>query len=417
MASFMLDRLKEIVPGETKCPCGEAADYLLQTYFGEDKIAMLMTLVRMGVRCSDTQDELRAKVTTDARFDESMVALEAYAASRGAGDADVGADDIPALCALLGALAILPAADQPKYPAAIAYTQAKSNNPQFSDVLGPYILPGTLREGGMIDMRPEPRIVAAASANAMELNKGEVKVKTQRQLEKEDKEKKAKAADKKGAKQPAAGADAESKADAAEPVAAAAAFALGEGVAADQGKDARIACIKSALGGQGIAYELAEHPKVATVEAMEKEIGHLGGFLCKNLFLKAKKKHPKRPDDSQVWLVVAKADSKVNLKALTAALGYPSKGELRMGKDDLLLESLQVVQGEVTPLALINNPGGTVNVVLDKLLVEPEQERLWFHPLSNEASVAISSASLLKYIGASGRKPWVLDTEDSTVTY
>ena len=131
---------------------------------------------------------------------------------------------------------------------------------------------------------------------------------------------------------------------------------------------------------------MAEHPKVPTVEAMEKEIGHLGGMLCKNLFLKAKKKHPKRADDSQLWLVVAKHDSKVNLKELTKELGYPSKGELRMGRDEALTGSLQVVQGEVTPFALINDPTVTVNVVLDKNLVE-SAEKMWFHPLSNEASL------------------------------
>ena len=45
--------------------------------------------------------------------------------------------------------------------------------------------------------------------------------------------------------------------------------------------------------------------------------------------------------------MVATTETKVDLKGLTKGRGYPSKGELRMGKDDLLTGSLEVVQGEL----------------------------------------------------------------------
>ena len=56
-----------------------------------------------------------------------------------------------------------------------------------------------------------------------------------------------------------------------------------------------------------------------------------------------------------------------------------------------------------------------MNVVLDKAQVK-SKEKLWFHPLSNEASLAITNADFLIYIRESGRVPWVLDIESGKVT-
>ena len=53
--------------------------------------------------------------------------------------------------------------------------------------------------------------------------------------------------------------------------------------------------------------------------------------------------------------------------------------------------------------------------MLDKAQVK-SKEKLWFHPLSNEASLAITNADLLIYIRESGRVPWVLDIESGKVT-
>ena len=138
---------------------------------------------------------------------------------------------------------------------------------------------------------------------------------------------------------------------------------------------------------------------------MMKATGHLSGGHCKNLFLKAKKPSRTRKPDTKIWLVVALHDTKVDLKSLSKALGY--KDQMRMGKPDLLGEKLGVIQGEVSPLALLNNAAADVQVLLDSKMMT--QERLWFHPLTMEGSTAVTPADLQKFIGASGRQAVVYD--------
>jgi len=186
-------------------------------------------------------------------------------------------------------------------------------------------------------------------------------------------------------------------------------FSLGEPIKADFSKEEKIAKTETQLKSLGIEYHTHQHPKAKTVAIMMEHIGHLGGGFCKNLFVKAKKPHPDRKDDSKLWLVVALVDAKVDLKALTSALGYPSKGELRFANAEQLATSLQCVQGEVNPFALVNDPKATVNVVLDKAMLE--KDGLWFHPMTNEASTKVPVKGLLTYIEKSGRSPVMMDFE------
>ncbi|RVW17662.1 Prolyl-tRNA synthetase associated domain-containing protein 1 [Vitis vinifera] len=82
-----------------------------------------------------------------------------------------------------------------------------------------------------------------------------------------------------------------------------------------------------------IDFTKYEHPAVLTVEAQEKYVGHLGGGLSKNLFLKDKK--------HRFYIVSALKDTKVDLKVLSQRLGL-GKGGLRMAPEEALGEILQV---------------------------------------------------------------------------
>ena len=50
---------------------------------------------------------------------------------------------------------------------------------------------------------------------------------------------------------------------------------------------------------------IIEHPEVFTVEAMMPHLAGVDGLVCKNLFVRNKKK--------KLWLIVAKHDQHVNL--------------------------------------------------------------------------------------------------------
>ncbi len=99
----------------------------------------------------------------------------------------------------------------------------------------------------------------------------------------------------------------------------------------------------------GIAQRTVEHPAVFTVEEAKALRGDLPGHHVKNLFLRNKKE--------EMWLVVALEDRAIDLKRLGEVLGA---GRLSFGSAERLKRHLGVEPGSVTPLALINDPGGAV---------------------------------------------------------
>lgn len=138
------------------------------------------------------------------------------------------------------------------------------------------------------------------------------------------------------------------------------------------------------------------HPPVFTVEEAQALKGGLPGAHTKNLFLRDKKE--------RMWLVVALHDREIDLKALGPALG--ARGRLSFGSPRRLMAHLGVRPGSVTPFAVINDPDGSVTVVLDEGLRAFD---LWnAHPLDNAMTTALPGSDLLRFLEAEGHPPvWV----------
>ncbi|KAJ9673663.1 hypothetical protein PVL29_023303 [Vitis rotundifolia] len=149
-----------------------------------------------------------------------------------------------------------------------------------------------------------------------------------------------------------------------------------------------------------IDFTKYEHPAVLTVEAQEKYVGHLGGGLSKNLFLKDKK--------HRFYIVSALKDTKVDLKVLSQRLGL-GKGGLRMAPEEALGEILQVSLGCVTPFALVNESARHVSLFLDQGF--KTEDFCFFHPLSNDMSIAIKACDLDKFLKSIGKEPSYVDLE------
>lgn len=145
----------------------------------------------------------------------------------------------------------------------------------------------------------------------------------------------------------------------------------------------------------GIDYEYYDHPAVFTVEEAKIHCGHIPGGHCKNLFLRDKKKHP--------WLLVLENDTQVQLRQLARAAGV---GNWSFASPERLMETLGVIPGAVTPLALINDQEQRVNVIIEQRLLD--YPLLTFHPLINTATVTLSPADLLRFIHACGHQPRTL---------
>ncbi len=158
--------------------------------------------------------------------------------------------------------------------------------------------------------------------------------------------------------------------------------------------DLREAALYERLGALGIGWTTMEHAPVFTVEEASKVHDSLPGGHTKNLFLKDKK--------GGLWLVVLRDDLRVDLNALAKQLGAP---RFSFGSAELLIATLGIEPGSVTPFALMNDAAGAVRVVLDEAMLPLEP--LNFHPLRNDRTTAISSEALLKFVRATGHEPLI----------
>ena len=144
----------------------------------------------------------------------------------------------------------------------------------------------------------------------------------------------------------------------------------------------------SYLDGMGISYEVEEHAPVFTIDEM-RELG-IKGSVCKNLFLRDAK-------GRQHFLVVLPGDRQADLGALAAALG---SSKLSFASEERLMKHLGLTKGSVTPLAVIQDPDHTVQVLLDESLTG--MDRLGVHPLVNTATLWISGSDLLRFVRSCG---------------
>lgn len=152
------------------------------------------------------------------------------------------------------------------------------------------------------------------------------------------------------------------------------------------------------LDALGIAHRTVEHPPIFTVEEGRNLKASMPGGHSKNLFLKDKK--------DRLFLAVCHCDTAVDLVGYGKVAG--AKGRLSFGRPDLMTATLGVIPGSVTPFALLNDSARALaEVAVDEALMR--WDAVWFHPLENTASTAISPAGLLAFIRACGFAPRLLD--------
>ena len=150
------------------------------------------------------------------------------------------------------------------------------------------------------------------------------------------------------------------------------------------------------LEALGIASETVEHEAMFTVEQSQALRGTIPGAHTKNLFLRDK--------ENRLVLVVAKEDTKVDLKGLAKRLGL---GRFSFGKPEQMQAVLGIEPGSVTALALMHE-GSTAltTVVVDEALIAFAEVNC--HPLDNRATTRLATADLLRFILACGHEPEIL---------
>ena len=147
----------------------------------------------------------------------------------------------------------------------------------------------------------------------------------------------------------------------------------------------------------GVDYKLHRHVPLFTVEDSKAATAHLPGAHTKNFFLKEKK--------GGYVLVTCMEDRRIRIKHLEKAIGAK---RLSFGSADDLRAVLGVIPGSVTPFAAFNDrEAPSVRVVLDRQMME--HAVLNYHPLHNEATIAVSNAGLRAFFAATGHQPVEVD--------
>ena len=150
------------------------------------------------------------------------------------------------------------------------------------------------------------------------------------------------------------------------------------------------------LDAHGVAHATLEHPPVFRVEEGLEIKAALPGGHTKNLFLKDAK--------GQLWLISALGETAIDLKRLHTVIG---SGRLSFGSPELMAQTLGVTPGSVTAFGLINDTDRRVRFVLDAALAQADPVN--FHPLSNDATTAVSRDGFQRFLAALGVEPLVVD--------
>src|ERR1043165_3220313 len=152
----------------------------------------------------------------------------------------------------------------------------------------------------------------------------------------------------------------------------------------------------AALDRLGIAHPTVSHPPLFTVEQSRSLRGSIAGGHTKNLFLRDKK--------GALFLVTALEDAAIELKSLHRRLD--ATGRFSFGSADLMMETLGVTPGAVTPFGAINDTAQQVTVVLDAELMA--HAVINAHPLTNTMTTSIARNDLVKFLESTGHPPRIV---------
>jgi len=152
----------------------------------------------------------------------------------------------------------------------------------------------------------------------------------------------------------------------------------------------------------GIPHATVTHPPLFTVEQSQALRGQIPGGHTKNLFLKDKK--------DALFLVTALEDAVIELKSLHRRLD--AGGRFSFGSANLMLETLGLTPGAVSPFGALNDTTGRVTIVLDAGLMQ--HATINAHPLVNTMTTSISREGLLAFLAATGHNPRIEPVAERT---
>lgn len=143
------------------------------------------------------------------------------------------------------------------------------------------------------------------------------------------------------------------------------------------------------LTALNIPFEVTEHGAVYTMEDLSRVALAHPEAEAKNLFV--------RDDKNQhYYLITVPGEKRVDLKVFQKQQGLR---KLSFGSSDDLMALLQLTPGAVTPLGLLNDRDGRVELYLDRSF---ENRLISVHPNDNTATVSLQTNDLVHLLTQRG---------------
>lgn len=147
------------------------------------------------------------------------------------------------------------------------------------------------------------------------------------------------------------------------------------------------------LNELNISYKEIKHTPVYTIEEMDA-LGNIfeNAKICKNLFVRDQK-------GKRHFLVVLPEEKRAPLADIATKI---ESTKLSFASPERLMKYLKLEPGAVTPLSVINDETGEVEVIFDEDL--KKEDLLGVHPCVNTATILLTPADLEKYVISNNNK-------------
>ena len=151
------------------------------------------------------------------------------------------------------------------------------------------------------------------------------------------------------------------------------------------------------LDALGIPFLRVDHEHADTMEDCRLIEAHLGGKICKNLFLCNRQ-------ETEFYLLMMPREKPFKTKYLSSQLGC---SRLSFASAEHMAELLHTIPGSASALELLFDTEHRVKLVIDHDLLQ--EETISGHPGFSTSTLRLKREDLLRYVDAVGHAPTIVD--------
>ena len=148
--------------------------------------------------------------------------------------------------------------------------------------------------------------------------------------------------------------------------------------------------VEEKLNEMNIPFEIVEHEPALTTEQADSFIEGIEGVRTKTMFLTNKKK-------TEFYLLIMDDKKRLDMDIFKEIVAFK---QIKMASKNSLFEKMMLPPGVVSPFGLLNNEDKDIKVYIDKEIID--EERMCFHPNTNEKTIFLKTLDLLKFIESIG---------------